>query len=142
MSIWTIVLKNIAQRKLSSTLTSASIGLGVAVVIAVLALRSQARAGFDQSTFGYELVVGPKKLSALQLVLNTVYHLDSSPGNMPWSRYQEVAAHKAVLDLVNQAHDQAQNEQLKALIEKAKPVIQKHLDQAEAIQSKLGEATT
>jgi putative membrane protein len=55
---------------------------------------------------------------------------------------QEVAAHKAVLDLANKAHDQAQNEQLKALIEKAKPVIQKHLDQAEALQSKLGEATT
>jgi predicted outer membrane protein len=55
---------------------------------------------------------------------------------------QEVAAHKAVLDLANKAHDQAQNEQLKALIEKAKPVIQKHLDQAEALQDKLGEATT
>ena len=55
---------------------------------------------------------------------------------------QEVAAHKAVLDLVDDAHDQAQNEQLKALIEKAKPVIQKHLDQAEALQDKLGKATT
>jgi putative membrane protein len=55
---------------------------------------------------------------------------------------QEVAAHKAVLDLVDDAHDQAQNEQLKALIEKAKPVIQKHLDQAEALQDKLGKPTT
>jgi putative membrane protein len=55
---------------------------------------------------------------------------------------QEVAAHKAVLDLANKAHDQAQNEELKALIEKAKPVIQKHLDQAEALHDKLGEATT
>jgi putative membrane protein len=55
---------------------------------------------------------------------------------------QEIAAHKAVLDLVENAEGQAQNEQLKALIEKAKPVIQKHLDQAEAIQDKLGEATS
>ena len=55
---------------------------------------------------------------------------------------QEVAAHKAVLDLVDDAHDQAQNEQLKTLIEKAKPVIQKHLDQAEGIQDKLGKATS
>jgi putative membrane protein len=51
---------------------------------------------------------------------------------------QEIAAHKAVLDLANQAHDQAQNEQLKALIEKAKPVIQRHLDQAQKIQGELG----
>ena len=54
----------------------------------------------------------------------------------------EIEAHKAVLDLADEAHDAAQNEQLKALIEKAKPVIQKHLDQAEEIQGNLGEATT
>jgi predicted outer membrane protein len=40
------------------------------------------------------------------------------------------------------AADAAQNEQLKALIEKAKPVIQKHLDQAEEIEGNLGKATT
>src|SRR5436190_13780400 len=95
MSLWKIVLKNIVQRKLSSTLTAASVGLGVAVVIAVLALRAQTRESFGQSTFGYELVVGPK-ISALQLVLNTVYHLDASAGNIPWSRYREVSAHKGV----------------------------------------------
>lgn len=55
---------------------------------------------------------------------------------------QEIAAHKAVLDLANDAEGQAQNEQLKALIEKAKPIIEKHLEQAEAIQDKLGEATS
>jgi putative ABC transport system permease protein len=96
MSLWNIVLKNIRQRRLSSTLTAASIGLGVAIVIAVLSLRAQTQEGFRQSAFGYELVVGVKRLGALQLVLNTVYHLDSSPGNIPWSRYQEIAAHKAV----------------------------------------------
>jgi putative ABC transport system permease protein len=96
MSLWKIVLKNIVQRKLSSTLTSASIGLGVAVVIAVLALRAQTRESFEQSTFGYELIVGPKQFSPLQLVLNTVYHLETSPGNIPWSRYQDLSTHKAV----------------------------------------------
>jgi len=53
----------------------------------------------------------------------------------------EVAVHKAVLDLAEQSHEAAQNEQLKALIEKAKPVIQKHLDQAEKLQEKLGKPT-
>ena len=71
--------------------------------------------------------------------------LESTPKGPEFDRAyieQEVAAHKAVLDLANKAHDQAQNEQLRALFEKAKPVIQKHLDQAEALQDKLGEATT
>ena len=54
---------------------------------------------------------------------------------------QEINIHKAVLDLADKAHDAAQNEQLKALIEKAKPVIEKHKDRAEAIQKKLGKPT-
>lgn len=51
---------------------------------------------------------------------------------------QEVGVHKAVLDLAKQAHDQTQNAELKALIEKAQPVIQKHLDKAEELQKTLG----
>jgi putative membrane protein len=55
---------------------------------------------------------------------------------------QEVTVHKAVIDLANKAHSEAQNAELKALIEKATPVLQKHLDRAEALQQKLGKATT
>lgn len=55
---------------------------------------------------------------------------------------QEVKAHEAVLDIAGKGHDAADNEQLKALIEKAKPVIEKHLDQAKGIQDKLGKPTT
>jgi putative ABC transport system permease protein len=95
MSLWKIVLKNIRQRRLSSTLTAASVALGVAVVIAVLALRAQSREGFSQSAFGYELVVGPKG-SPLQLVLNVVYHMDDLSDTLPYARYRELAAHKAV----------------------------------------------
>jgi hypothetical protein len=47
-----------------------------------------------------------------------------------------------VLDLAEKAHGAAQNEQLKKLIEQAKPVIEKHLDRAEEIQKKLGRAST
>jgi putative membrane protein len=51
---------------------------------------------------------------------------------------QEIGIHKAVLDLAGKAHDAAQNPDLKKLIEQAGPVIQKHLDRAQAIQKKLG----
>jgi putative membrane protein len=54
---------------------------------------------------------------------------------------QEVGMHKAVLDLAEKAHGAAQNEELKKLIEQAKPVIEKHLDRAEEIQKKLGKPT-
>ena len=71
--------------------------------------------------------------------------LNSTPKGAEFDRVyieQEIAVHKAVMDLVDDAEGQAQNEQLKALIEKAKPVIQKHLDQAEEIQGQLAKATS
>lgn len=87
MSLRLIVLRNLAQRKLSSTLTAASIALGVAVVVAVLALKAQSREGFEQSTLGTDLVAGAKG-SRLQLVLNVLYHMDRSPGTIPWEVYE------------------------------------------------------
>ena len=54
---------------------------------------------------------------------------------------QEIGIHKAVLDVAEKGHEAAQNEDLKKLIEQAKPVIQKHLDRAEQIQKKLGKPT-
>jgi putative membrane protein len=51
---------------------------------------------------------------------------------------QEIGVHKAVLDVASKGHDAAQNAELKKLIEQAKPVIEKHLKRAEAIQKKLG----
>jgi putative ABC transport system permease protein len=95
VSIWKIVLKNIAQRKLSSTLTAASIALGVAVVVAVLAIKAQSRQAFGQSAVGYDLVAGAKG-SKLQLVLNTVYHLDQAPGLLAFSVYEKYRGDRRV----------------------------------------------
>ena len=49
----------------------------------------------------------------------------------------EVTYHKAVLDIATKALGAAQNQELKDLIAKAAPILQKHLDRAVAIQSKL-----
>ncbi|HEV2085833.1 MAG TPA: DUF4142 domain-containing protein [Gemmatimonadales bacterium] len=50
----------------------------------------------------------------------------------------EVSIHQAVLDFANQARVTTQTAELRGLIEKAVPVIKKHLDQAQEIQKKLG----
>jgi putative membrane protein len=55
---------------------------------------------------------------------------------------QEVTIHKAVLDLAGRAHDDTSTEELKTLIEKAKPTIQKHLDRAEELQKSLAKPKT
>lgn len=49
----------------------------------------------------------------------------------------QVQGHQNTLDLVKRAQDQAQNAQLKALLQNAEPVIQRHLDRIRDIQGKL-----
>ena len=74
------------------------------------------------------------------LALHETSTLQSTPKGAEFDRVymdQEVTVHRAVKDLLEQSKNAAQNEQLKALIVKAQPVIQKHLDQAEALQKKL-----
>ena len=50
----------------------------------------------------------------------------------------EVGYHQAVMDIATKALAATQNAELKALITKAAPVIQHHLDRAKEIQTKLG----
>ena len=49
----------------------------------------------------------------------------------------EVSVHQAVLDFANMARVSTQTQQLRDLIQKAIPVIQKHLEQAQAIQKQI-----
>ena len=86
MSLFRLVLKQMRQRALGTWLTLLSVVLGVALAIAVLLVRRGGESLFGQTEYGYDLIIG--KGSPLQLVLNTVYHIESSPGNIPYSLYE------------------------------------------------------
>lgn len=49
----------------------------------------------------------------------------------------QVQGHQAALDLVNNAEGKAQNADLKAMLTKAQPIIQRHLDRIKDIQGKM-----
>jgi putative membrane protein len=75
-----------------------------------------------------------------QLALHESSTLESTPKGSQFDRAfidQEVTVNKAAKDLLDKSEDAAQSQELKDLISKAKPVIDKHLDKAEAIQKKL-----
>ena len=91
MNLFQLVLKNMRQRALSTWLTMLSILLGVALAVAILVLRREGQNLFAQSDFGYDILIGPPKGSPLQLTLNTVYHMDQSPGVIPYALYEDVA---------------------------------------------------
>lgn len=84
-----IVRHSLLRHKLSTTVTVISAALASGLVMAVFSLSLQTTAAFGGGDVGFDAVLGARG-SQVQLVLNTVYHLDTSPGNIPWSMYQEV----------------------------------------------------
>ncbi len=95
MNLVKIVIKNMRQRALATWLTGASVMLGVALAVAILLVKQGVQQRFEQGTLGYEMVVGAKG-SPLQLVLNTVYNLDISPGNISWKLFEKLRDDKRV----------------------------------------------
>ena len=74
-----IVLKSLRQHALSTFITSTSIGLGCGLLMAVWVVNFQSQRAFKNVTGGFDSILGPRG-SQLQLVLNSLFHMDSSPG--------------------------------------------------------------
>ncbi len=89
MSIFTLVIKNILQRKFSVLLTIISVSLGVALIGSTLAIKEEVEKNFNQSNVGYEMIVGAKG-SPMQLVLNTVFMLGNPVGNIRYEVYEKL----------------------------------------------------
>ena len=89
MNLFQLILKQMRQRALSTWLTFLSVTLGVGLAIAILLLYREGDKLFAQSDYGFDILVGAKA-SPLQLTLNTIYHLDRSPGNIPYSVYEDL----------------------------------------------------
>ncbi|MCI0342032.1 MAG: ABC transporter permease [Planctomycetales bacterium] len=92
MNTLTVVRKNLRQRLLSSVLTAGLVAVGVALVDTIWVLRAEAEKAFFKGTVGnFNLLVGPKG-SPLQLVLNSLFHLDRPVGNLPYAAFESLAA--------------------------------------------------
>ncbi|MDX2127464.1 MAG: ABC transporter permease [Chloroherpetonaceae bacterium] len=87
MTFFSIVLKNLSERKVSLLLTLLSVALGVGLISSTIEISKQVEERFNQTSSGYELILGAKG-SPLQIVLNTVYHLGNPTGNIPYSAYE------------------------------------------------------
>jgi putative membrane protein len=66
--------------------------------------------------------------------------LAAMPKGAAWDKYyidHAVTGHEAVLTTAQNAMSATQNAEVKAMLTKASPIVQQHLDKAKAIQSKL-----
>jgi putative ABC transport system permease protein len=90
MTLWLIVWKSLRQHALSTCVTAFSIALAGGLLMAVWTVKEQSRATFTGINEGFDAVLGARG-SKLQLVLNSIFHLEASPGNVEWADYQDIA---------------------------------------------------
>src|SRR5690348_10939719 len=95
MTLALIVLRSLRQHALSTAVTALSVALAAGLLMSVWVAQQQSRATFINSGGGFDAVLGARG-SKLQLVLNAVFHLEASPGNLAWSDYLEIRKNPAV----------------------------------------------
>lgn len=88
--IMRIVWRSMRQHALSTVVTLVSVGLASGLVMAVFSIKEQTYQAFTGGPVGFDAVLGARG-SQLQLVLNTVFHLETSPGNIPYSMYTAIS---------------------------------------------------
>ncbi len=89
-----LIGKSLRQHALSTLVTVCSAALASGLVMAVFNIERQANQAFAGDV-GFDAVLGARG-SPLQLVLNSVFHLETSPGNLPWKLYREIASDRRV----------------------------------------------
>src|SRR5882757_1116438 len=95
MNIWRIVFKSLRQHALSTCVTAFSIALAGGLLMSVWVVKQQSQATFTGVNAGFDAVLGARG-SKLQLVLNAIFHLEASPGNLGWQDFLDVQNNRSV----------------------------------------------
>lgn len=82
-----IVRKSLRQHALSTAVSVLATALATGLVMSVFCIQRQTYLAFTGGATGFDAVLGARG-SQLQLVLNAVFHLETSPGNIPWTLYE------------------------------------------------------
>lgn len=89
MNIFGIVGRSLRQHALSTAVTAASVALAGGLLLTVWVVKTQSQAAFTGVNAGFDAVLGARG-SKLQLVLNSIFHLEASPGNVAWQDFLDL----------------------------------------------------
>jgi putative ABC transport system permease protein len=95
MTLPLVIYRSLRQHALSTLITAGSIALACGLLMCVWMVKTQSQAAFTQTTTGFDAVLGARG-SKLQLVLNAIFHLEASPGNLKWTDYETIKRNPAV----------------------------------------------
>ena len=77
--------RGIRQFLFSSLIASLSIAMAGGLFLSTWKIKEGAQNSFRHSSSGFDAVLGARG-SKLQLILNAIFHLEASPGNLDWEQ--------------------------------------------------------
>lgn len=95
MTLPLLVRRSLRQHLLSTLVTVVSIALAGGLLMAVWVVKDQSRSTFTGQSGGWDAVLGARG-AKLQLVLNAIFHLEASPGNITFADYEGIRTNRAV----------------------------------------------
>lgn len=95
MTLLLLIRRSLRQHALSTFVTAAGIALACGLLMCVWMVKTQSQTAFTQTTTGFDAVLGARG-SKLQLVLNAIFHLEASPGNVAAADYETIRRHPMI----------------------------------------------
>ncbi len=95
MTLPLIIYRSLRQHALSTLVTAGSIALACGLLMSVWTVKTQSEVAFTSTGTTFDAVLGARG-SKLQLVLNAIFHLEASPGNLAYADYEFIKRHPAV----------------------------------------------
>ena len=85
--IFFLARKGFRQHFFASLVAAFSIALAGGLLLGTMKIQKQTQTSFNNASGGFDAVLGARG-SKLQLILNALFHLDASPGNLPWEQFE------------------------------------------------------
>lgn len=89
--LFLLVRRGLRQHLVSTVVAVLLVALGLALVVSVCVMRTEAEKAFTRSASGFDAVLGARG-SKLQLVLNGLFHLEASPGTITQEDFEQARA--------------------------------------------------
>ncbi len=87
MVIFLLAWRGLRQYAFSSFVAAFTISMAGGLFLSTWKIKEEAQKAFVNSSGGFDAVLGARG-SKLQLVLNGLFHLEASPGNLTWEQYE------------------------------------------------------
>ncbi|SVC35728.1 uncharacterized protein METZ01_LOCUS288582, partial [marine metagenome] len=90
-----LALRGLRQYAFSTVVAALAIALAGGLFLGTWKIKEEAKNAFSRSAGGFDAVLGARG-SKLQLVLNGLFHLEASPGNLSWEQYELIRGTRGV----------------------------------------------